>query len=351
MKNRYIIAAAAGVAAGAFIGAEMYLRHQDHLYNRDRWFHEEYDGSHPYKVFHNKSGWELMPGYHVAGIRINQYGFRGEDFAKRKTSGVQRIMCLGDACTFGPPGDESPYPYQLQQCLEAMELAHTYQTINAGVEGHASINALLRLPRLLTFKPDILIVYLGWSDMWNSNPKRYPDRRRKPRSYWHYGNYADGPSMVLATVKEALGLTPASPPVNAYDLKDFIPVNFEYNMRELIQTGKHEGARVVLTTLPTLLLPDNEQPSLGTLEKLHYPTFIAPGDTDSLKHLYNAFDRSIRQLAMMEDVDLIDLNTAFDRVDKPRDLFFFDTWHPTTEGHQVIGRALAEGLLDREIVG
>ena len=147
--KRYTFISAAGATLGALAGAEWYLRQRDHANNRDRWFHEGYDGSHPYNVFHNRSGWELMPGYNVAGIRINQYGFRGDDISKRKDPNVVRIMCLGDSCTFGTAGDESPYPYQLKQRLDTMDLEGDYQTINAGVEGHATINALLRLPRWL----------------------------------------------------------------------------------------------------------------------------------------------------------------------------------------------------------
>ena len=211
MKRYAYIAMAAGAAIGAATGAELYLRRRDHAYNRDRWFHEEYDGSHPYIVFHNRSGWELMPGYSVAGIRINDHGFRGQDFPRRKDAQAVRIMCLGDSCTFGPPGDDSPYPYRLEQQLADMDLEHAHQVINAGVADHGSINAQLRLPRLLTFDPDILIVYIGWNDMWLGNPRNYPDLRRKTRSYWHYSNGGDSGLRLVDEAKGLLDLnTPAS---------------------------------------------------------------------------------------------------------------------------------------------
>lgn len=349
MKRSTIIAAAA-VTAGALVGAELYLRHRDRLRNRDRWFHEGYDGTQPYKVFHNRSGWELMPGYNVAGIRINQHGFRGDDFPRKKDTGAQRILCLGDSCTFGVAGDESPYPFQLQQLLGSMGLQNTYQVINAGVEGHASVNALLRLPWLLTFNPDILLVYLGWNDMWNSNPEHYPDLQHKTCSYWHYWGNAQGCVMVYDSFKEIIGLDHRTLSVSSYQWDDFVPLNFEYNLRQIVQMGRKEDVRVVLMTLPTLMPQDVSRASLGTLEKLQYPSFLPHGDIDNLKRLYQAFDTSIRKLAVEEDVDLIDVNAAFDPDDAERDRFFSDTWHPNFEGNLVIARSLAEGLRDREIV-
>lgn len=349
MKRRALIAAA-GATAGALIGAECYLRHLDHARNRDRWFHEGYDGSHPYNVFHNLSGWELMPGYQVAGIYINRFGFRGEDFSKPKARDTTRLLCLGDSCTFGVAGDESPYPYQLQQVLNDAGPEIAYQTINAGVEGHASINALLRLPRLLTFQPDVLIVYLGWNDMWTSNPKHYPDLRRKARSYWHYGNGAPTPSLLVNNAIERLGIHASLPPISSFDLDAFMPTNFEFNMQQMIRLARKQHIRVVLTTLPTLIPTQPNLPSLRGHEKLHYPAFLEQGDLDRLRQLHGIYHVALQRLAVAGDVDLIDLNAAFDALDAERDLYFSDTRHPTVEGHQVIAQTLAEGLRDRQII-
>jgi len=352
MKRRTLIAAA-GLATGALIGAEYYLRYRNRMINRDRWFHESYDGSQPYQVFHNRSGWELMPDYNVAGIRINQYGFRGEDFSRSKDADVKRIICLGDSTTFGLAGDESPYPYHLQQHLGDMELQSPYQVINAGVEGHSSVNGLLRLPWLITHKPDIMIIYLGWSDLWISNPGRYPDLRRKPRSFWHYGNGHHSSLMMLDTVKDALGFNGYDPPISSFDLDTFVPTNFEFNMKQIIRTCKKEQVRTVLVTLPTLIPSCVDQSSLGKemLEKLRYPAFFSPGDLDSLKQLYEVYDTTIRTLAYEEDVDLVDINDGFEAFDNRRDQYFLDTSHPNIDGNQLIAQILANGLYDRGIVG
>lgn len=351
MKRSTIVAAAAGAAVGTLIGAEYYLRRMDHAENRDRWFHQGYDGSHPYNVFHNLSGWEPMPGYHVAGIRINTFGFRGEELSRRKAPNGCRILCLGDSCTFGVAGDESPYPYQLQRLLNETEGETIYQTVNAGVEGHSAINALLRLPRLLAFHPDVLIVYLGWNDMWSGNPKHYPDLRRKTRSYWHYGNGAPTPSLLVNRLIDRLGIHAALPPVSSFDLDAFVPYNFEFNMQQIIRAAKKRQVRVVLTTPPSLIPQHTELPSLRVHEKLHYPTFLEQGDLESLRRLYDVYQVSLQRLAVEEDVDLVDLNAPFDTLDAERDLYFSDTWHPTVEGHQVIATTLAQGLKDREIAG
>ena len=345
--KRHTFLTMAGAAAASIAGAEFYLRRQDHAENRNKWFHEEYDGAHPYIVFHNRSGWELMPGYNVAGIRINDHGFRGEELSQHKDPNSVRIMCLGDSCTFGAPGDDSPYPHQLENQLGNMGLNSTYQVINAGVDDHATINAQLRLPRLLSFKPDILIVYIGWNDMWAGNPSHYPDMRRRTKSYWHYSNDGNTGMRLLDKLKKFLELN-TSLPIVSFDLKDFKPANFEYNLRKIIRAAKSRKVRVVLTTLPSPICQDKTASSIQNQTKLRYPTFLEHGDVESLKKLYDIYDLSIRQMAMGEDIDLIDLNEAFTGVDI--DSYFSDTWHPTIKGSKVIAKALAKGLNKRNIV-
>ena len=53
---------------------------------------------------------------------------------------------------------------------------------------------------------------------------------------------------------------------------------------------------------------------------------------------------------MREDVELIDLNAAFSDQDTKGDTYFSNTWLPSVEGNQIIARALADGLYEREIV-
>lgn len=348
--KRYTFLAMAGAAVGALVGAEYYLRRHNHATNRDRWFHEEYDGAHPYIVFHNRSGWELMPGYSVAGIRINDCGFRGAEIQRKKDPSVVRIMCIGDSCTFGAPGEDSPYPSQLERELGKMELENVCQVINAGVDDHSTINAQLRLPRLLAFEPDVLIVYIGWNDMWMGNPKQYPDMRRKTRSYWHYGNGGDTGLRLLDEAKEILELN-TPPSIGSFALEDFQPTNFEYNLRRLIRNAKNNRVRVVLTTLPTLISANGDSSSIQNIEKLRFPSFFAQGDVDRLTKLYDIYDASIRRMAMEEDTDLVDLNNVFAGMDGERNRYFSDTWHPTIEGSQVIAQTLARGLHERNIVG
>ena len=166
-----------------------------------------------------------------------------------------------------------------------MDLERDHHVINAGVEDHASINAQLRLPRLLAFEPDILIVYIGWNDMWLGNPKHYPDMRRKTQSYWHYGNGGNTGLRLLDEAKEILELN-TPPPIGSFDLEDFLPENYEYNMRRLIRTAKDDRIRVVLTTLPTLISGNGAEMSMQSLDKMRYPSFLARGDLDRLRQLY-----------------------------------------------------------------
>ncbi len=74
-----------------------------------------------------------------------------------------KLIAFGDSLTAGfgvPPGDS--YPDYLQKLLDARH--YPWQVINAGVSGDTSTDGVARLPGVLEYKPDIVILELGAND-------------------------------------------------------------------------------------------------------------------------------------------------------------------------------------------
>jgi len=73
------------------------------------------------------------------------------------------IVCFGDSLTAGYGADPGEtYPDYLQQDLDAA--GYSYHVANDGVSGDTTKDGLLRLPRILAAKPEVVILELGGND-------------------------------------------------------------------------------------------------------------------------------------------------------------------------------------------
>ena len=71
------------------------------------------------------------------------------------------ILAFGDSLTNGfGVGHEFSYPSQI-------EIKSNHKVINAGVDGEFSSEALIRLPALLEYKPQVVILCHGANDLLN----------------------------------------------------------------------------------------------------------------------------------------------------------------------------------------
>jgi acyl-CoA thioesterase I len=86
-----------------------------------------------------------------------------ESAESRTLDSRHRLVAFGDSLTagFGAPAGAS-YPDFLQKLIDAKR--HPWQVINAGVSGDTSTDGLARLPSVLEYKPDIVILELGAND-------------------------------------------------------------------------------------------------------------------------------------------------------------------------------------------
>ena len=114
------------------------------------------------------SGDELIPNQSTDSITINTLGFRGAEFSEIKPSDTFRIFAVGGSTMFGAgaTSDETTIPGYLQQILSERDFEFDIEVINSGIQG-ADSNTELNLieQKLVTFSPDLIIMYDGWNDL------------------------------------------------------------------------------------------------------------------------------------------------------------------------------------------
>ena len=93
----------------------------------------------------------------------NNLGFLGPDFSIKKPRDTFRVLTIGGSAMSG----------ELSKALR-VELARncpnkSCEVIDGGVPGSVSAHELNNLTRWLAFKPDLVIIYDGWNDVYFSH--------------------------------------------------------------------------------------------------------------------------------------------------------------------------------------
>ena len=109
----------------------------------------------------------------------NSHGFRGQEISESKPSDTYRIFIVGGLTTYGiGANDANTMPFLLQKKFEVNNPNQTVEVINAGIPGGTSYEEVkLIKEKLLSFAPDIVIVYDGHGDI-----KRYYGENNDPET-------------------------------------------------------------------------------------------------------------------------------------------------------------------------
>ncbi len=336
-----------GITVTALGAVEIILRLKDRSESKTRFHRERWTVEHAWERFDPQSGWELAPGFASGDIQINSHGFRGQELTD---ADITRVMCIGDSTTFGPPEDKHPYPHTVQTVLARRRLNRSVEVINAGVCGHSTYNILFRIKRLLRFKPNVVILFTGWNDLFNESIDRYQDFRQPYSSYWHFLSGKNVNCHLLSKLREAVGYTRNEPIPLSYSIEEFVPFNFEYNLTKLLTIIKAASAKPVLLTLPKLIPDAPSKLSGKDVSKAHLPDFLEERDFKGFLRVYSAYNNIIRTVADEMDVMLFDAAALFEELKKPRGTFFEDTHHLTPEGCNVLGKFIAKSLVEKGII-
>jgi lysophospholipase L1-like esterase len=123
--------------------------------------------------------------------RTNSAGFRGREYSASATSGVVRIVIVGDSVTMGEGVlEEEAYPAVLERQLNAGDASPRYEVLNLGLSGLNITADVQRLETLgLGFHPDLVVYGFTLNDIegstYHETPMNYAGLAHLQR-YFHF---------------------------------------------------------------------------------------------------------------------------------------------------------------------
>jgi lysophospholipase L1-like esterase len=189
-------------------------------------------------------------------IRINNLGFRGDDFDPTKPPGAVRVVCMGASSTFGfYDRDEYTYPVLLEKALRARLQSESIEVINAGIPHMNSDNILAMLEgEVLSYQPDVVTFYEAFNDAGRVMDENHVQAMAR-WAHSHFATYVG-----LKRMLEALGgpklhskwaeyLPKADQKYIAKQIDLHVP-GFEKNIQRFIHLVRTAGAEPVLIRQP-----------------------------------------------------------------------------------------------------
>ncbi|MBI3769963.1 MAG: hypothetical protein HY271_15940 [Deltaproteobacteria bacterium] len=265
-------------------------------------------------------------------------------------SGGTRIFTLGESAVFGYGlNDDETWPHRLEGRLRARLDDPSLNVVNAGNNGHTSLQTLFRFyTKVLPLKPSHVILYVGPNDLYGMEPDHLLISEEilfsgSVAQFWAAetrGQNLYARSLLFYLLQQrvpALGriMRPAAntapiasqsdrprghetPSQELQRLMETIGGTYIENIQTICLISQAKGIKPVIVTFmqnmggrPRLLLQNNNV--------------------------------LLRKLASEKGITLIDAATAFESATDKRDYFFKDQYHPNQKGAEFIASTVAEG--------
>lgn len=267
--------------------------------------------------------WRFVPGTVFNGRTVNSLGFLDREVSATKSTGVTRVICLGDSCSAQGTPPYSGYLHALLQ--EQSPDGHPWESFNMAVHGYTVLQGLaLYRNRVSALSPDIVTIYYGWNDHWLA------DRNDSARLA------LAGPAWVTA-VRNALArkrifqvvARRLSPPATEKELR--VPPETYYTaLTTLIREIQASGAKPLVLTAPR-----------GRSVHGHIANAGHARSVVEANRLHDQYVEITRQAAQDTHARLLDLAVAF--TNQP--LFSRDGIHLKPEGLKEVARLIHADLM------
>jgi len=294
-----------------------HLHIRDFLGNRSQFFRQ-----------HNlKSVTKTLPGVYIIGEEEGLLTFRltGRVVSKEKAAGTYRIVCLGDACTYGLK-DPDNYPRELERRLR--ERGYKVEVLNASNPDFTAEDLQLYTPFLLTYHPDLVTVYIGWN---NLEVRPEPTGWEKIFKTLYLGRVA---------ADYFLGwLNNRSPRYYRESVGYRYRPAFLKALNAVIEPWQKAGVKVALLTLPGRL-SGNPREDRTQIDRC----YDVIGNGYTLARRTAAYNQCLRELAASRSLSLVDLEAWGTQALLPRDAYFLNSQRLNAEGYRKIGEYLAQCL-------
>ena len=278
-------------------------------------------------------GWTLPRGVKSrplldGSIRSNSLGLRGPEVTPR-APGEQRLLTMGDSSIFGAAVPEK-YVFS---SVAARELERQWgskvSAVIGAIPGYDSGQSLTTLKQLgLKVEPTWVVIGNLWSDLYHGDAEMARIKRRA---------IIRGPLARFALYRQLRRFLPGLRPVQVHwifsddDLGDpsegrstRVPLEqYTQNLEEMLLLSYKRGARVLFLILPAPMDFSDDVSDQPTVKK---------------------FRDAMRILAARHNALLVDGPAVFKKAGAGL-AWFIDNVHPSAEGHELLGKAVADALV------
>lgn len=311
------------------------------------------DPFHEYKKWgHQKSaifGYEAQP-HHLwkfanATYTTDEFGFRTHltDQSWSRSSG-QRIFVLGGSSAFGfGLNDDETWAHLLEGNLRADLKDQSINVINAGNNGHNSLQSLLRFYlKVLPLKPDFLLYYEGINDV--------DESILGPKSIWVSDDTLFSETMTSYLSKQNANKNLYARTLLAYVLDTKLTRRKKQVGQSALVEQKLSAAQIKVrdangrrfitnvTTLADMCRRHSVKLVLITFiyDDVNMPVY----HRETLKY----YNQLLRNLARSESIPLIDLEKHFRSMEDKKAYFFEDHYHPSRQGARYIAKVVGSEM-------
>lgn len=301
------------------------------------------------------SAYRARPGsYGSSGKTVNRHGFISTpEIEIEKSPDTVRVVFLGGSSTAGSGydlADESTWPWLATELLRE-RMSDDIDFINGALPGYTTFESYGRLwSRLRFFRPDIIVVYHAWNDMyymadareisaWKTLPDGSWSFDKGPKIAVHAPHWSDHVLRYsqLAT-KIRMDLTPRQHGEIGLDTEsEGITGNdgfevFRTNLKLMREAAKVIGAELFVAKQATLIVEDDPGVCI-LLCRYENHGFGHEEHVEAYNRIYTIIDEEI-DASHVIDVTEISGNPEM----------FFDHVHPTETGAARIAAIVAEAI-------
>ena len=250
----------------------------------------------------------------------------------RKPEGVYRVAVLGDSCSFL---GRKLYPEWFAELADQEDEVRV-EVVNASCPGYTSFQGVRRLETVWPWKPDLIVVYFGWNDHWNSLTG-YTDKELAARSEFEPARSIFQRSHIYRATQTLLARKQPVPTDNrSRTLRVPLPDYLE-NLNEIAEQAEQHNCRIVFVTAPTAFVQER-------LPEWVYPFFaqyyeMSADEIQALPDTHRQYNNAVRKVTQNTSCLLLDLALEWS-AEKSAGNFRQDCIHLSDQGHTNMAKAL-----------
>jgi lysophospholipase L1-like esterase len=316
---------------------------------------------------HAVYGYVLKPGFARGGAVINSQGFaQRETVPITRVPGKLRVVAMGESTTQGHDVDTANYPAHLRRRLAAStgRILDQVEMLNAGVSGWVSDQVALRAEHeAAAYRPDIVVLYVGWNDFQAYDPYRPPAQLSYFDIFYAGGLVRENAAIRFKTValataayqrlaasqRVAACLSGASSKAAAREPPERVYRFFVRSLDRIVAAFRttNPNVRVALSTLVGRW-PHGSRSDLESDQGRTWWMRIHDCSPQTGADDLHRFNDLIRAYVRERNLTLVDEAAVFDPLD--RGAIMWDFAHMNGEGYELLAEVMYEALRSSHIV-